>query len=96
MESRPCDGVSLLPLIEDNMNERPRPIAFESAGCVSLIDNRYKIIHNSGGYELYDLVEDAGEQHDIAADHPDIVKKMQAALDTWRDSCKNSLKGGDY
>ncbi len=96
-ESRPYDGVSLLPLIDGQMAERPRPIAFESAGCVSLMDNRYKIIRVAGGgYELYDIVEDPSEQHNIADEHPDIVATMQAALDAWRDSCKNSLKGEDY
>src|SRR5690606_10359941 len=38
----PLDGVSLLPLIEGQMTKRPQPIAFESAGQLALIDNRYK------------------------------------------------------
>ena len=97
METRPYDGVSLLPLIDDKMNERPRPIAFESKGSIALIDNRYKAIYVPGGeYELYDLVEDPGEQHDIAADYPVIVESMRTTLDWWRNSCKHSLRGEDY
>ncbi len=40
----PVDGVSLLPLIEGRMTERPHPIGFESKGQVALSDNRYKLI----------------------------------------------------
>ena len=111
----PIDGVSLLPLIEGRMTRRPRPIGFESAGQVSLTDNRYKLIRAGGRrrkkkkpneadktgrqpakFELYDLIEDPGEKHDLAAEKPDVVTKMRATLDAWRASCKKSLAGEDY
>ncbi|MCF7853972.1 MAG: sulfatase [Candidatus Pacebacteria bacterium] len=34
--------------------------------------------------ELYNLAEDTGEAHDLAADHPKQVSAMQADLDAWR------------
>ena len=96
-QARPHDGVSLMPLIEDTMNTRPKPIGFESAGYVSLTDNRYKIIGKEGGpYELYDLVEDMEESKDLAGEHPEIVRQMQETLEAWRRSCKDSLNGNDY
>ena len=48
-DNRPIDGISLMPLIEGKMTERPKPIAFESRGTITLIDNRYKIIFATGG-----------------------------------------------
>ena len=45
----PIDGVSLLPLIEGKMTERPRPIGFQSSGQVTLTDNRYKLVKAKGG-----------------------------------------------
>jgi arylsulfatase A-like enzyme len=45
----PVDGVSLMPLIEGKMTQRPRPIGFQSSGKMALIDNRYKIYGSSGG-----------------------------------------------
>jgi arylsulfatase A-like enzyme len=95
-ETRPMDGVSLLPMIEGRMTERPRPIGFESKGKASLTDNRYKIIGRAGGpYELYDLVNDPGEQNDLAGDHPEIADRMKQTLETWRESCKMSREGKD-
>jgi len=43
-QSRPIDGVSLLPLIEGKMTARPRPIGFQSANQAALVDNRFKFI----------------------------------------------------
>ena len=52
-DARPLDGVSLLPLIDGRMKERPRPMGFQSRGPAALIDNRYKLIYpavqRSGG-----------------------------------------------
>ncbi|MCD6394749.1 MAG: sulfatase-like hydrolase/transferase [Planctomycetes bacterium] len=97
-QPEPIDGVSLLPLIEGKMKQRPTPIGFESAGQVALIDNRYKIHSANRGksFRLYDLIEDPAETTDLAAAKPDIVSAMKQTLLKWRASCKNSLDGKDY
>ena len=94
----PIDGVSLLPLIEGKMTERPVPIAFESGNQVTLTDNRYKIYSKDKGksYMLFDLIEDPGETKDLAAEKPQILQSMKARLAQWRKSCKDSLAGKDY
>jgi arylsulfatase A-like enzyme len=45
----PIDGVSLVPLIDGTMTERPRPIGFQSSGQATLSDNRYKLYTKSLG-----------------------------------------------
>ena len=96
---REFDGVSLLPLIEDRMAQRPRPIAFQSQGRITLSDNRYKLVHYGKGqrfaeppwkWELYDLIEDPSESSDIAAEHPEIVKDMAAQLQQWNESIRDN------
>ncbi len=42
--SRPIDGISLRPLIEGTMAERPAPIGFEFGNMAAWIDNRYKLV----------------------------------------------------
>jgi len=97
-DGRPIDGISLLPLLEGNMRERPKPIGFESKGQISLNDNRYKLIRpaKDAPFELYDLIADPAEAHNIAAEHPELVKKMKATLKSWRRSCQRSNAGADY
>jgi arylsulfatase A-like enzyme len=45
------------------------------------------------GLELYDLERDVGETLDVAAQHPDIVKELQALAEKARDDLGDSLTG---
>lgn len=59
--------------------------------------NRYKlIVGTSDKPELYDLLKDPKEAHDVAAVHPDIVVQMNAQLEAWQLSVEHSLTGADY
>jgi len=105
-DKRPLDGISLVPLFKGKMKERGQLIGFQSAGQVALISDRYKI-YGSGGrkkeqkltlpkLKLFDLKKDPSEKNDLAAQHPDLIKKMTATLKQWRKSCRHSDTGGDY
>lgn len=110
-QPEPIDGVSLLPLFDGKMKERPVPIPFETLGGsgtkssrgspkMALVDNRYKLLTDMDGPAdkdlLFDLLSDPGETKNIAAEHPDIVKSMKARLADFRESCRRSLAGRDY
>ena len=60
--------------------------------------NRYKIVSLDGEktYQLFDLVEDPQEDHDLAQQHPEIVARMRKGLEAWRQSCRASTQGSDY
>ena len=90
-QPEPVDGISLLPLIKGRMSKRPAPIGFESNKQVSLTDNRHKIYSKDGGktYMLFDLLEDPGENKDLAAEKPQILQAMKAQVAKWRQSCRN-------
>ena len=100
----PLDGISLRPLVEGKMTERPKPIAFwhggrgvKDTGHAAVMDNTYKL-HKLGPekYELYDLIKDPAEEKDLAAEKPEIVARMKPILEAWQDSVVKSLAGGDY
>ena len=92
-EARLFDGVSLLPAISAEMNERPRPIAFESQEQVSLIDNRFKIYSNGKSWELYDLIADPNETTNVSDQHEEVVRSMIQTVEEWRQSCRESSNG---
>jgi arylsulfatase A-like enzyme len=108
----PIDGVSLLPMLDGTITKRPQPIGFQSAGQVSLIDNRFKLIRvgarkrgknkqkqsktNPAPFMLFDLIDDPAETTDIAGKHSDVVTRMQKRLEAWQASCRRSLEGNDY
>ena len=45
---------------------------------------------------LFDLLEDPGENKDLAEEKPQVLQSMKAELARWRESCKDSLAGKDY
>lgn len=103
----PLDGISLVPLIEGKMKERPSPIGFwhhngkadftAEAGWAALSDNRYKLHRMAKGeYELYDLVNDPQEKRDLAASQPQVVEKMKVELAAWQTSVIASFEGKNY
>jgi arylsulfatase A-like enzyme len=97
-QTRPYDGISLLPLIEGKMARRGRPIGFESGKQLSLVDDRYKLYSADSGwtFELYDLIADPGEKNNLADTNPEVAEAMAQTLREWRASCKASDAGNDY
>ncbi|OHE88367.1 MAG: hypothetical protein A3G75_03110 [Verrucomicrobia bacterium RIFCSPLOWO2_12_FULL_64_8] len=45
---------------------------------------------------LFDIPADPREEKDLAVERPDLVRSMGAALEAWRQSCRESLAGTDY
>ena len=56
-------------------------------GIVAIRDGTWKALrrglrNKEGGphpWELYDLDQDRAEQHNVAADHPEVVKRLETA-----------------
>ena len=110
-QPEPGEGVSLVPLFEGKMKERPVPIPFETLGGtgskssrgspkMALVDNRYKLLTDMEGAGdkdlLFDLLADRGETKNLAAEHADIVQSMKAKLAAFRASFQRSAAGKDY
>jgi arylsulfatase A-like enzyme len=110
-QPEPIDGVSLVPLFDGKMKERPLPLPYETLGgtgsntsrgspCMALVDNRYKLLTDMDDQgatdQLYDLLADRGETKNIASEHADIVQSMRKTLVDFRASCKRSFAGKDY
>jgi arylsulfatase A-like enzyme len=110
-DARPIDGISLIPVIRDGLQERPVPIAFETLGqagsvetrnspAAALVDNRYKLLTDftPRGEEdlLFDLQADPGETSNLAASEQPRVAAMKATLSAWRASVTASAAGADY
>ena len=103
-QPEPIDGISLLPLIKGDMNERSRNIAFETGRHgdltpkLALIGNRYKLITQLDDSPdlLFDLLDDVTEAKNIAEGRPRISAAMRRELEEWRASYDASRNGSDY
>ena len=92
------DGTNLLPLLkgETSASEWPDRAIFTQwhrgdvperyRGCAA-IGQRYKLV---AGKELYDIEADPGEQHDLAAERPDLVEQLRQEYDEWFDDVSST------
>jgi arylsulfatase B len=95
---RPVDGVSLKPvLLNADASMPPRtlfahvqrsflPPKWERSAAMS---KRWRLID---GKQLYDILADPGQQQDVAADHPDVVKRLRDHYEAWWTSLEPALK----
>ncbi len=88
-DSNPIDGTSLLSLMTNRYGSFPeRTLYFQwhrgdvpelYRNCAAVSD-RYKLVN---GNELYDLLDDAGEQLNIAKGNDSIVSQMRSGYEDW-------------
>ncbi len=84
------DGISFVPVIKGQVDEqRTHEFLYwefyEQGSAQAVRSGDWKaVVRPLGGsdIELYDLASDIGEQHDVAAEHPAIVEKMQSFMQT--------------
>lgn len=93
------DGASLKPLFAREIAAREKPLPFRHQKRAAWIDNRYKLVSTelaAGKFELFDLEADPQESRDIAAEKPEVAKRMREALLAWNASVEASVAGKDY
>jgi arylsulfatase A-like enzyme len=98
------DGVNLLPYLTGKEKGNPHETLYWRFGSQMAIRKgdwklvKYDLaVEDSTGIsaaKLYDLKTDIGEATDLAAKHPDKVKELQAAWDTWNKENVPPLWGG--
>ncbi len=90
------DGRSLLPIINGERTEHRNAVmlsecTWQAKRAVRTKEWKYircwhPGIYQRAGAELYDLVNDPEEQHDVSAERPDVAARMDAFLDGWLDA----------
>jgi len=83
------DGTSLAPLLQGRRVDWPDRTLFVHSQRIewpekwrkcAVMTERWRLVN---GRELYDIQADPGQQHDIAADHPDVVERLRSAYEKW-------------
>ena len=69
---------------------RTKPLLWKTSAPGSdagIREAQWKLIHptrkNGGAQELYDILADPAESKNVAAQHPDIVKKLSTKVEVW-------------
>jgi arylsulfatase A-like enzyme len=94
MPEQHCDGVSLLPALEEKGSLNREAIYWHyphyanqgGTPAASMVMGEWKLIEffEDNSLELYNLKEDVSETTTVAVQHPDLVRKMHAMLKAWQ------------
>ena len=85
------DSVSLLPLLLGEAETRGGPVVhYSTNGEFAIRDGRWKLVFHDPR-ELYDLEQSPGEMNNLAAAHPDVVARLEAALTRIRSAEDGTL-----
>lgn len=86
------DGVNLLPFLTGESTAAPHERLFwryADRELFAVREGNWKLVQSkTPAPQLFDLGVDGGERHDLAARHPDIVKRLHTAWDEWNATLK--------
>ena len=81
---KPMEGVSLKPTFQGEPLKRANPIFWEHESNRAVREGKWKLVAKADEpWELYDMVQDRTEMHNLAASQPDKVKALAAEWDAW-------------
>ena len=87
---KPLDGVSLkAPLTQDHYQWDDRMIFTHWQDKVTVRTERFLLDHQG---MLYELEKDPGQRKDISDQHPDMTRRLKAAVNSWRAELLTGLR----
>jgi arylsulfatase A-like enzyme len=78
-------GVSLFKNITNKSKEANRTLYWEHEGNKAVRDGQWKLVYevDRGQWELYDMVKDRTETHDLSKQYPEQVKRLRLLYEQW-------------
>ena len=80
------DGVDLMPHLLGAATKPPHERLFWRMGggvAFAVREGNYKLVKTADGTQIYDLDKDIGETKDLAATHPEVLKRLDNAREQW-------------
>jgi arylsulfatase A-like enzyme len=81
------DGVNILPMISGQSPAIDRVLFWRIVRTErqqkAVRSGTWKMVVDGGQYLLFDLRDDPGERHDLAAQHTDLIVKLKSQLAEW-------------
>jgi arylsulfatase len=83
----PLEGRSMAPLLKGKAINAHDYMCWEHEGNQAILKGDWKAVKDRGKeWELFDLSADRTEQHNLAAQHPDLLKELTTYWQQWADT----------
>ncbi|MCD6304230.1 MAG: arylsulfatase [Planctomycetes bacterium] len=86
----PLDGRSLLGLLTGRAGNWPDRMLFERQAVRT---QRWRLQLTGRRAKLFDMPADGGQKKDVAAEHPDVVRRLSRAYEAWYADVRKGLAG---
>jgi arylsulfatase A-like enzyme len=84
----PEEGIDLVPVIEGGAAIGRGALCWEHEGNRAVRIGNWKLVAPHGErWQLFDMVNDRTELHDVSGQHPEIVAELHRAYDAWVKRC---------
>lgn len=80
------DGLDLLPSLNRRSPVAERQLFWRTKRPYeqrAVRSGRWKLLQDGRNFYLFDVYADPGERHDLTATYPELVRKLNAALNEW-------------
>jgi arylsulfatase A-like enzyme len=95
--TQPLEGRSLLPILRGGTRPPADQICWEWSGNCAIRRGPWKLVwdtlNKSQKWELYDIVADRTELHDLAGEQPARVAELSSAYSAWAKALGRRLPG---
>ena len=86
------DGLDLSPLWQPGRTLADRDLFWRMGNNSAVRRGQWKLCLKNNRSELFNLETDLGEQQNLSAEHPEIVKSLSQALKEWEEDVDTSAK----
>jgi arylsulfatase A-like enzyme len=90
------DGFDMLPVLSGKQPSPRREMFWEHQLEKAARVGQYKWVESAKGNGLFDLAQDAGEQHDLSAEKPELLARLKARWAAWRKEMDASEPRGPF
>jgi arylsulfatase A-like enzyme len=78
------DGYDLLPVLEGKQSSPRTEMFWQRRNDRAARVENYKWVDSARGSGLFDLSNDIGEQHNLSGDRPEVLARVKARWEAWR------------
>jgi arylsulfatase A-like enzyme len=86
-EGHPPDGIDILQALRGDAGPVERDLYWRidrpDRQQRAIRSGSWKLLEDAGSLLLFDLARDPGERLDLAAQHPEVVRRLRVMLDRW-------------
>ncbi len=90
-QTLPQDGRSLVPLLEGKEADWPERTLFTQHQLPKDLNRpigavrtqQYRLVNEGRGWELFDMRSDPAQQHNLAAERPEVAKRLTESFESW-------------